>query len=763
MQKKYSILFLFLFSISLLSGMDNSTDTTAMIDPTSDIYINNIDISGIKYTSKRITKDIPLKKGDIWNIENKNKLMIFFNTLKKEKIIEDKEVIIEEKINNKNVDLKIQISEQLGFFCIVLPFYSTSYLFKAKLKYYNFYFDGFLFPFEADLEFIQKDRINLSMRAYDPIYLTKDLSISFDLITYTTTLNYLMFFDNVRFNEYWKNGLESLSLKFNYKIPKTQITISPGIGLGYANILTTDPVGDLNYINDEYHVIMLTPKFGFNIPIDKINSQINGNFGFSFKNEYKVVNDRIDKLKKQEIGISLIPHDLKDIPKDIKDPLSYPVNFGYNYTFPKKGIGLNMGFNFALRKGLENYSDDNYIDNLIIQEFDEDVFEDTILNFNEIKNDKELLNKFKSWYTYDDENDKYILKRITTEEKKLIWDTLSNPKVGFIYSNGVLVNPVISFSFPFGTTGFSLSPAFSFGYVNKWQNSKSNNNSIGISQELNFNYEIKSIDANLKGGIGLSYGRTFTSFTDNYYTNVQDTFSLNKIVMTFVKSFSLSKGFLKLQKIPDYLTEKSGHKIKLDLRLGASPILTDGKFTPSNFNSIFEAQYQLYLPTYKENRFKMRMSLFGAYNKDNEKIGGDNILGNWIRGKGFDYFGGFFGFISNFDYWIHLFDIKTPKFVGTKIKKELIWQIFWIIYTDIGFVLNDEIKDPYSIDINNLHLIPALTIGTSFKVYPKFMPLYINIDINFNTYNFLRNKNLTGNLFFEFSIGKPVDSEWFKF
>ena len=191
------------------------------------------------------------------------------------------------------------------------------------------------------------------------------------------------------------------------------------------------------------------------------------------------------------------------------------------------------------------------------------------------------------------------------------------------------------------------------------------------------------------------------------------------------------------------------------------PILTNGIFNPNNFKFIFQTQYTLYLPTYKENRFKMRLFLFGSYNKDNEKVGDDNILGNWIRGKGYDYFGGYFGFVSNFEYWIHLFDINTPKFIGTKVDKEFVWQIFWVFYTDIGLSLNDKIRDPHTLDLNNFHLIPALTIGTSVKVYPKFMPLVINIDINFNTYNFIKNKSLLGSLFFEFSIGRQVEGSWF--
>ncbi|HOV12739.1 MAG TPA: hypothetical protein PK771_00470 [Spirochaetota bacterium] len=758
MKKKTCITILILFLSFFLYSNDNTGDVT------SDLIIRNISIKGIKYTLKRISKDLPIKSGDFWNKINKDKLSDFIKKMQDKKLLENTPPLIKEVVNENTVDIDITLSEQLSFFFFIFPFYSTTYLFKAKIKYWNFYIDGYEFPFEAELEFLQKDRFNFAVRSTDPITLNKFLSFNFDFTAYTTTINYLIPFENTRLNEAWKNGIESIYFKFNYKDPKNNISFTPSLGFGYANSLTADPTGDITKVDNEYHVLMIAPKFGFNIPLEKINSNFGGDVGFGFKNEYQVKEHRNKLFAKQEISISLVPHNLKDIPKDIKDPLGYPINLNYNYTFPKINIGLSAKTNFALRKFLQNDNNINYVDDILIQEFDKGVFEDTILNYQEIKNNKEKLEKLKSWYRYDDDNKKYILNNVSVEEKLSIWQILTDPKVGFIYSNGVLVNPSLTFTFPIKDSGFSLLPSLSFGYTNKWQDEKSNNNSISLSQELNFNYDIKVIDASLKGGVGFSYSLSYKSYTrDLYYDfyDIQNTFSLSKINLAFTKNIPLYESFLNVQKIPEYLRKKSGHKIKLNINFEDDPIITNGVFNPNNFRFIFETQYSLYLPTYKENRFKMRLSLFGAYNKNNERIGDENILGNWIRGKGYDFFGGFFGVITNFEYWIHLFNIKTPKFLGTKIDKEFIWQIFWIFYTDVALSFNDKIKDPFTIDFNNLHLLPAVTIGTSIKVLPKFMPLIINIDVNFNTYNLLRNKNLLGNLFFEFSIGRQVDGNWF--
>ncbi|HPO49936.1 MAG TPA: hypothetical protein PLO89_06380, partial [Spirochaetota bacterium] len=646
MKKNFVIFAFFVFSIFSVCAEDIFVDETSDLKFVAKLFIGKIEFEGIKYSLKRIKKEFPLKEGEAWNENSKEKALVFFADLQNKKILENKAVKIEETIDGDRADLKFYLTEQLSFFFFIFPFYSTTYLFKAKIKYWNFHFDGYEFPFETELEFIQKDRFNFAFRAPDKIKLTKDLFASFDFVAYTTMVNYLIKYEEKPLNSLWKNGIDSLFLKFYYKIPEYNVSLEPSLGFGYGNILTTDPTGDITKVDNEYHVLMVVPKLGFNIPLPSINSNLSGEVGFGFKNEYQVRNRRAEKFDKQEISVSLVPHNLKDIPKDIKDPLSCPININYNYTFPKVDIGFSSKINFGLRKSLQPDASGDYVDILLIQEYDKSVFEDTILGFNEIKNDKDLYNKFKKWYKFDDDNDKYILNDVSLEEKRVIWNTLTDPKIGFIYSNGVMFNPSFSFNFPFKNSGFSLSPSFSFGYTNKWQNDYAFNNSVSFSQGISFNYDIKIIDAVLNGGIDFSYDRSFTSVYEDYFSRIQDNFSLGRIEATFTKKIPLYGSYLDIQKVPDYLRKKSGHSFNIGVRFEDAPIVTNFLFKPDNFRFILQTQYGLYLPTYKESRFKMRMFLFGSFNKDNEKAGDENILGNWIRGKGYDYFGGFFGFVA---------------------------------------------------------------------------------------------------------------------
>ena len=59
--------------------------------------------------------------------------------------------------------------------------------------------------------------------------------------------------------------------------------------------------------------------------------------------------------------------------------------------------------------------------------------------------------------------------------------------------------------------------------------------------------------------------------------------------------------------------------------------------------------------------------------------------------------------------------------------------------------------------------MPAITLGTSVKVYPKFMPLVVNLEANINLYKLLITKDFsTATIYFEFSVSRLVEDNWFK-
>jgi len=73
-----------------------------------------------------------------------------------------------------------------------------------------------------------------------------------------------------------------------------------------------------------------------------------------------------------------------------------------------------------------------------------------------------------------------------------------------------------------------------------------------------------------------------------------------------------------------------------------------------------------------------------------------------------------------------------------------------------------EAETPYTLDKNMAHILPALTVGTAFRIYPKFVPLIINVEVNVNAYNMVKDKgSFTSYIYFEFSIAREINASWF--
>ena len=171
--------------------------------------------------------------------------------------------------------------------------------------------------------------------------------------------------------------------------------------------------------------------------------------------------------------------------------------------------------------------------------------------------------------------------------------------------------------------------------------------------------------------------------------------------------------------------------------------------------------YSLYLPVYKSHKFKFRGLLYASFNDVTDKAFDDDLIGDWVRGKSFDSLDSYVGLVLNFDYWIPLFVVDTNKFIGKSMKKPMMWDVYWVWYTDVMLGVTNEETD-LTLDKNLLHLLPALTIGTAFRFYPKFIPLGINVEVSLNTYNLLKEReSFTRYIYFEFSITHQITSNWF--
>lgn len=710
-----------------------------------DIIVENFEIEGLRFARKRVEKEFVINKGDIWQREKVEK---YFNDLKKGNIIESYEIIespLEEKSNYINI--KIKVTEKLPLFAFLLPFYSNSAGFKVKFKYWQFYIDGYNTPIESQVEYLAKDNLNFFIRSNEPIILNDKFSIHFDFNTYTSTLNYLSTLSEWH-NNTWGSGIKNLYIKIYQRVPDYNIKLNYTLGFGYGNIITTDLTYDVTTIKDQDHISLFAPFFELEFPIKQIKATFKSELGIGYKNLYSKTKDSLN-YNKNEINISNFGND----PQSPKEALLNPVRlFYFEIPFNKPDSNFSFGFNFAFKNSFNQYGDGKSYDNIIIKDFDYSTFEENILKKIENENDKNFII---SKYNRDTEKSKYVIaENLSEQDKEKIWDILMD--IGYITNNGIYTSPNIGWTFYFDQKRLSLTPSLSFSYKGRWESIDNTFNEINIKPTLSFSYNIKIINALFKIDLETTYNRSFFSndYTDRIY--------INKINFLFEKKFEFDKNYLKAQKITEDNLKKSSHEIKLNFNIYGDPIFTydskqGAKQSLNNFKTIFEALYKLYLPVYKDHRYRMRVLFFATYNSITEKVFNDLFIGNYLRGKGLNYFGGYVGLIINLEYWLPLFTINMSKFFDKSFGKDFEWQLFWVFYIDGGLSLNDVMTD-FTLDRNFMHILPALTVGTAFKVYPKFVPLVVNLEVNFNVYNMIKSKGgFTSFIFFEFSVSRSVD------
>lgn len=756
--KKYFLIIL--LSTTVLYSQDLSIDTVK-----APLIIENISYIGLKYANTRVTSEIPIKKGDLWDDIKKKAVTEYLKKLESENIFEKDGSKIEEiLLPSGAVEIVISVSESLPFFMFALPFYSTTKGFKAKIKYWQFFANGFKAPLEGQLEYLAKDNFNLFIRTNEPININDAVKFSFDVDTYTTIVNYMSTLPDWN-NRLWENGVKNISLNFDFLAPVVNMRINPIFSFGYGNLLSTEPAGDILRLKDQDHITLLNPNVYLYLPIGDDESYISSHLGFGFKNlfsqSYKQIN-----FNKNEFSVSLFGNN----PKEIKDPLSNPVKITAGFfNFPSIDSSLYTDVNFAFKSTVNQNSDGALYDNLLLKEFGFSVFEDDILDKIETDSEKKFL---KSMYYKNYDDGKYILTDSASgADKEKIWDILTG--INFVYSAGLDLNPNVRFTFNIPTTELYFTPGFIFYYNSKWEptslgkiNSTANNITLGGT--LGVKYTIPYIDVPISLNIDLRYSRDWAAnyLTENYNYNVINKFIIYDLSAWFEKDFKFSDHYLKSQKVSDDLIVNAGHKLKINFTLKGDPVYEDGyksgvSYSSNNLQTSFELLYQLYLPVYKDHRFKARALIYSTYNHSVDSSFGSTFIGNWIRGKGFSAYSGYFGLIINLDYWIPLFTINTPGILGKKLKKDLIWQVYWVLYTDIAISLT-ETETPYTLDKNMAHILPALTIGTAFRVYPKFVPLIINVEVNVNAYNMIKDKgSFTSYIYFEFSIAREVDTSWF--
>ena len=742
---------------------DISQNAAADVSADSAVRVTKITLSGVKLSRARFDKQLPVHVGDEWNKEVLTKVMKFLNALHSDNVIESGNYGVKQQVSGSSAELTIYVAEKLPLFAFAFPFYSTTKGFKAKLKYWQFYHKGFPMPIEAQLEYIAKEKLGFTIEA-DKLRINDNMNVSFNLDAFTSTLNFLSGDPNWH-SDIWESGIEDLSAFMNITVPKTQTYIRPYIGMGYGNVITTAEEYKLDNITSQNHVTLLNPTLQVKQPWDNKGSYFRTNLGFGYKNYYTSISDVSGDTvsTKNEFSLALIGND----PEDIKNPLENPVRLGeVGIALPKIGSMMYLSFDTAVMQTIMSVSStasaeaEYTYDDIFLKEFSYSKFEDDILKKIDDPTDREFV---RSCYYKDTDDKKYYINKGTSNAtKQMIWDILKLS--GIIYNNGFMVSPSIRFDFAVGRTGLHILPGASFGWNVKYEDPKVRNHTVGVNGSLAAHYTIPIIGLLLKFNSSVTYSHEWwdDDIDREYHTDITDKVVINEIMLSAQKFIPMSNFYLNRQQVNTDLRPKAGHEVIAKFRLEADPVWKVADGTKSGtVETTLEVMYSLYLPVYKSHKFKFRGLLFASFNDVTDKAFEDQFIGDWVRGKGYGSLDSYAGLVLNFDYWIPLFVVDTNKFIGKTMKKPMMWDVYWVWYTDMMISVTNK-ETALTLDKNLLHLLPAMTVGTAFRFYPKFIPLGINVEVSINAYNLVKEKgSFTSYLYFEFSITHQINSNWF--
>lgn len=282
---------------------------------------------------------------------------------------------------------------------------------------------------------------------------------------------------------------------------------------------------------------------------------------------------------------------------------------------------------------------------------------------------------------------------------------------------------------------------------------------LSLKTKQLFSFSIPTIKATIQPHFGLEYTLN-TWYKYHYYYDKSLTMSPTMHVnhldlllgLNFIKNFNYKKTRHTFKLTALYTQCLVGpltvvKKYWMNNRR-EDPYITVHRYSNS-FQLNFDFYYTFNLTFLKKHNFIMKWHLIANYNdlyehSDGYKIGiqpGD--LYGWL------------GVITNFKYTLPLFTLKTPRWGSFNVDKVLNWEVFWDFYIDAGLLVNDteeirnyddagETYNSYTINYNNLHLYPALGVGTSIRVKPKFIVTEIQLDIGLDIYKAYKYRSIDG-------------------
>lgn len=266
---------------------------------------------------------------------------------------------------------------------------------------------------------------------------------------------------------------------------------------------------------------------------------------------------------------------------------------------------------------------------------------------------------------------------------------------------------------------------------------------VSPSMSLTVDFPIRKIDATIS---------PFTSLTFDHVTNL---YIKNEIVDSYEGNNGTNELTLKFGVVFEKKKETERFKHTFSYKTTfIQPLLkaTYSNATGLSYGSLIntlkiqnELIYKMEFMIYERHQLNFRVLCFGNYN-DTYEPGGYSI------GERPGNLTGWVGLLFNLSYYLPLFSFTTPRVGSFSIDKELKWYLFWDFFIDAGVGQNYEATST-TINLNHLHLAPALAVGTKFRIVPEFMPVYFEIAFGIDAYTMLKTRDFGGSI--QFSFGFP--------
>lgn len=256
----------------------------------------------------------------------------------------------------------------------------------------------------------------------------------------------------------------------------------------------------------------------------------------------------------------------------------------------------------------------------------------------------------------------------------------------------------------------------------------------------------------------------------NIYTYIRDNVNLS-LTLTFDKNLNYKDGNHRFNILLAYYQRLYGDwGVTRLVRDGYVDGTKDGKldslteYYPNYTRFFFQFSYWFNLRFLNNHIFKLRTRLFAYFNDYLEYStyspteSADDLAPGKIRGWA--------GLFMLLKYELPLFFVSTPAFLSKKVSRTLKWEAYWDFLLEPGLAQNNQPeirwieenggykeRNRYTIDRNNIHLFPALTVGTAIRVLPRFVPIQIKLNIAANLWTIIRDKEIHGKtILLEFSI-----------